>query len=70
MTKREALKIWRREILPGVRARFEQDGRPDYPARREAWNGWIDGLIQDRELPERAGDWAHPPGNTAPWESR
>ena len=28
------------EILPFIREEYEQDGEPDWPARREGWNNW------------------------------
>ena len=31
-------------ILPSIKETYEQDGIPDKPARREAFNNWIDSL--------------------------
>ena len=50
MTKREALAIFKADVLPGVRAQYEQDGRTDTPARCEAWNNWTDALCKDRQI--------------------
>ncbi len=60
LTKKQFEDVFREEFLPRVIERFEQDGIPDKPARREAWNNAIDGYIQDRMLPEAAGNWTHP----------
>jgi hypothetical protein len=53
MTKREVLAIWRAEILPAVKAQYEQDGKPDRPARAEAWNVWTDQLCKDGQITAR-----------------
>ena len=58
-TKREFEKYFRAEILPAIRAEYEQDGRIDYPARRETWNNLVDAMAQDREIPRHA-DWICP----------
>lgn len=50
MTKRQALAEFRSEILPAVRQQFEQDGRRDLPARREAWNIYTDALCKGRQI--------------------
>lgn len=50
MTKREAEAYFKAYILPGVKAHYEQDGRPDWPARSEAWSYYIDGLCKDGEI--------------------
>ena len=64
MTKYEALREWRTTILPDIKARYEQDGVPDYPARREAWNDWVDMLCSDGTVTQRQCDtWTHPPEN-------
>jgi hypothetical protein len=41
------------EILPFVVEQYEQDGQPDWPARREAFCNWIDSLNKDGEI----SDW-------------
>jgi hypothetical protein len=61
MTKKEAIAIWRAEILPAVRAQYEQDGRIDHPARAEAWNNWTDQLRTDGQITAHQYDtWVTP----------
>jgi len=49
------------EILPMVKEHYEQDGVPDWPARREAWNNWTDSLCQDGLISDWQYDnWSHP----------
>lgn len=60
LTKAQFEDVFREEVLPHVIDRFERDGIPDKPARREAWNDTVDAYIRDRMLPEAAGNWAHP----------
>lgn len=64
MTKEEAVEQYRSEILPAVKAEFEKDGVPDYPARAEAWNNFTDGLHKSRVITRSQYDtWTHPPEN-------
>ena len=64
MTKAEVVKIWRREILPLVKQEYEQDGIPDYPARREAWNNWTDHLCKTGLITlHQYENWVGPPEN-------
>jgi hypothetical protein len=61
MTKKQALATFRAEVLPGVRAAYERDGRADTVARREAWNNWTDALCKDRQITSRQYDsWDNP----------
>ena len=60
MTKKRFEDFFREEVLPSVIERYEQDGIPDKPARRETWNDTVDAYIRDRALPEAAGNWSHP----------
>lgn len=60
LTKRQFEEMFREDVLPHVIDRYEQDGIPDRPARREAWNNTVDAYIRDRQLPEAAGNWSHP----------
>ena len=39
-------------VMPFVREQYEQDGIPDWPARREAWNNWTDSLCKDGQISE------------------
>jgi len=49
----DACAIFETDILPMVQEAHEQDGEPDWPARREAWNNWTDSLCKDRLI----SDW-------------
>jgi len=60
MTYEQFEAFYREEILPGVVRMYERNGRPDYPARREAWNDTVDMMVQDGDLPAEAEDWALP----------
>lgn len=50
LTKQQAMMIFRGSVLPAIRAEYEQDGRVDAPARREAWNNFTDSLRTDRRI--------------------
>lgn len=60
MTKRQFEDYFKEEVIPIIQEKYEQDGTPDRPARREAWNDTVDYFIQDGELPESAYNWSHP----------
>lgn len=63
MTKQEALDHFKAEILPAVDKAYPPDsrGRPDLPARREAWNNYTDGLHEDRQITRHQYDtWSNP----------
>jgi len=49
----QAVKHFDKFILPVVQVYYESDGRPDWPARCEAWSNWVDGLCKSREI----SDW-------------
>jgi hypothetical protein len=56
-----ACQMFEFEILPFVKEQYEQDGEPDWPARREAWNNWTDSLCQDGLISDWQYDnWSHP----------
>jgi hypothetical protein len=60
----DACETFTTEILPGIQEQYEQDGIPDMPARREAWNDWTDSLSQDGLISEwQVFNWGHPPCN-------
>ncbi|HSE99825.1 MAG TPA: hypothetical protein VLA48_02925 [Nitrososphaeraceae archaeon] len=40
-------------ILPEIKNQYEQDGIKDKPARREAYNNYIDGLQKDGQITEK-----------------
>ena len=51
-------------ILPMIQEQYEQDGIPDYPARREAWNNWTDSLARDEQISDwQVHNWGHPACN-------
>jgi hypothetical protein len=61
MTKQEAVKHFKRYDLKRVREEYEQDGVPDWPARREAWNNFADYLRRAGHITRRQYDtWTHP----------
>jgi hypothetical protein len=51
----QACDLFEVAVLPGVIATYEQDGEPDWPARREEWNNWTDSLCKDGEI----SDWQY-----------
>lgn len=60
-TKKAFEKYFRREILPtlqGYEARYTRG--IDHPLRREEWNNYIDMLVREGDLPEKAIDWSCP----------
>lgn len=52
---KDACRMFEDEVLPYVQEQYEQDGIPDWPARREAWNDWTDMLCRDGEI----SDWQY-----------
>lgn len=60
MSKSDFIEYFKSNILPSIAKRFEKNGTPDKPARREAWNDAIDGLIKDGKISKIAGDWTIP----------
>lgn len=62
VTKAEALEHWRSYDLPAVKAEYEQDGIPDYPARSESWSVFTDGLCKDGKITLKQYEtWSSPP---------
>lgn len=59
-TKKQFERFFRAEVLPTVRDQFEQDGRIDYPARREYWNNELDAMAEDRQIPRHGVNWVCP----------
>jgi hypothetical protein len=67
MTKEEAVAEFKEYVLPGVRAQFEQDDRPDWPARSEAWNDYTDALQKSGRITVRQYEsWVHPKITSGP----
>lgn len=61
MTKAEALAEFREFVLPYVRETYEQDGRVDVIARREAWINYVDALYKDGRITDKQADtWTNP----------
>ena len=64
MTFAQACEIFTLDLLPYVQQDYEQDGEPDYPARRECWNNWTDNLCRDGQISDwQCENWSHPPCN-------
>jgi hypothetical protein len=58
MTKADAVRGFKRDVLPIVRQRY---GRRDRAAMREAWNEWVDYLCREGRITERqAATWDSP----------
>ncbi len=61
MTWVQACAEFEENILPYVQEAYEQDGIPDYPARSEEWNNWVDGLCKDEQISDwQYENWDHP----------
>ena len=61
MTKKEALKEFRREIMPFIRYAHEQNGVIDRPRRLEAWNVFTDILCKLGEITDHQHEtWVGP----------
>jgi hypothetical protein len=61
VTKSNAEKLFRLEILPLLRKRYDRKGHIDCAARRTAWNDYVDGLQKDGAISEsQARRWTQP----------
>jgi hypothetical protein len=61
MTKLQAMKIFKEEILPSIIKRYESDGIKDKPARAEAWNNFTDSLCEDGQITNKQyNNWTNP----------
>jgi len=61
MTYEQVELAYLNEVFPAVTRRYEADGVPDYPARREAWNDHVDALQKAGEVTaEQANTWLSP----------
>ncbi len=60
MKKPQFEEYFKENVLPFVIRKYERDGVPDRPARREEWNNTVDFMIKEGQLPESAGNWTHP----------
>ena len=64
ITFAQACDTFTAEILPMIQEQHEQDGIPDMPARREAWNNWTDALCTDGQISDwQYMNWSHPTCN-------
>ena len=62
MTWEQACEQFESEVFPCVQAQYEQDGVPDWPARREAWNNWTDSLCKNGQISDwQDANWSHSP---------
>lgn len=58
MTKAEAMKQFREEILPAVEWRY---GKNDKVAQSQAWNDFTDGLCKDKQITmKQYSSWDNP----------
>jgi len=58
MTKWEAVKIFKAEVLPEIDAQY---GKDDIPAKRTAWNNWTDALCKEGRITAKQYDeWVGP----------
>ena len=58
----QACDLFEVAVLPGVIATYEQDGEPDWPARREEWNNWTDSLCKSGEISDwQYANWSQSP---------
>ena len=61
MLHADACNFFEHEILPFLRRQYEQDGQPDWPARREEWNNWTDFLCKDGQISDwQYANWSQP----------
>jgi len=70
LTRAGAINQFVSEVMPSIRTEYERDRLPDYPARSEGWNNFVDALVTEGKAPERAYHWKHPRCCYAPWETR
>ena len=60
-TRDRAIEIFIDHEIPDIQSKYEQDGEPDYIARREAWFNWIDLMCKNGEINyNQAKDWDLP----------
>ena len=62
MTWEQACEQFASVILPHMQTIYEQDGVPDWPARREAWINWTDSLCKNGQI----SDWQYENWSQAP----
>ena len=58
---KDAVEYFNCDILPSVEKEYEQDGIPDWPARRETWNNWTDMLCKNEQISDwQYENWSQP----------
>ena len=61
MTRDEAIDQFLESFLPTVQRVYEKDGVPDYIARSECWNNYVDFLNKSNKISDwQAANWSHP----------
>jgi len=61
MKWKDAVEHYNNIILPRVREQYEKNGQSDWPARRETWNNWTDGLCKDGIISDwQYENWSQP----------
>lgn len=61
MSRKKAIQIFIDHELPDIKIAYEQDGIPDFIARREHWHNWIDWMCKNGEINyNQAKDWDVP----------
>ena len=61
MNKNQAIREFKEFEMPYIRETYEQDGIPDWTARREAWNNFTDMLCKNNQITsEQYETWDHP----------
>jgi len=59
--KKMVLKEFKEYILPYVKEQYENDGKIDRIARREAWSNYTDMLCKEgRITPKQYDNWSNP----------
>lgn len=56
MTKREFDEMFKMEVLPLIAEKYESDGIPDRPARREEYNNLVDSYCKDKLITDNQAD--------------
>ena len=61
----DACRYFTEEMLPRIIEEHESDGTgKDLPARREAWNNWVDALCKSEVISVwQCENWSHPACN-------
>jgi len=61
MTREKAIQIFIDHEIPDIKNAYEQDSIPDYIARRECWNSWLDWMCESGEInKDQAESWDVP----------